>query len=67
MEIEFENLEGKILCFNHAVKAVIEKDETITAHVPDITYDDMGGTGYLGGVCCECFPPELEEEADEDD
>lgn len=58
MEIEFENLAGETLCFNHAVKAVIEDDEKITAKVPDINTHDLGGTGYLGGTCIKCFPPE---------
>lgn len=67
MEIEFENSHGETLCFNHAVKAVIEDNEIITASVPDnINSYDMGGTGYLGAVCCRCYP-EVDEEIEEDD
>lgn len=67
MEVYFENLDGETLCFNHAVKAVIEDGETINAYAPDDVNYDMGGTGYLGGVCCKCFPEEEElgEENDE--
>lgn len=62
MEVYFENLEGKILCFNHAVKAVIEKDEKIRAEAPAVSHSDMGAS------CCECFPPEEEiiEEPEDD-
>ena len=67
MEIEFENLAGKTLCFNHAVKAVIEDNEKITARAPDnINSYDLGGTGYLGGVCVKCFPPDRWEDYEED-
>ena len=55
MEIEFNSSSGA-LCFRHAVKAVIEDDENVTASAPDISHSDMGGTGYLGQTCCRCFP-----------
>ena len=56
MEIEF-NMPSGALCFRHAVKAVIEDDEHVTASVPgNISNSDMGGTGYLGQTCCRCFP-----------
>jgi len=65
MEIEFENSSGETLCFKHAVKAVIEDNENVRATAPDnINSYDMGGTGYLGGVCVKCFPEEPEEDED---
>jgi len=68
MEVYFENLNGETLCFNHAVKAVIEDNEEITAHAPDnINSYDMGDSGYLGGVCIKCFPPTVFEDEEEDD
>lgn len=68
MEAEFNNLSGEALCFYHAVKAVIEDDEKITASVPDnINSYDMGDTGYLGQSCIKCFPPTVYEEEDYED
>ena len=65
-KVEYERLNGEHLCFNHAVKAVIEKGEVITAHVPDNIDDyDMGGTGYFSSPCVECFPEERVKEDDD--
>lgn len=59
IEIVIKNSDHNRLCFNHAVKAVMEKGEVI-----DITaYDDKdcgaSGAWFLGG-CVECFPPDEE-------
>lgn len=68
MEVEYSNVRGETLCFTHAVKAVIEDDETVTASVPDLALpqEDAGGSGYLGQTCRKCFPLEEWEEEYED-
>lgn len=65
MQVYYELLGGEKLCFVHAVKAVMERDEEVTAYAPDVAgdIDDMGGTGYLGVTCCRCFP-ETEKEVE---
>jgi len=62
-QVYYEKSDGTCLCFNHAVKAVMEKDETIYAYAEAETsgYSVIGGAS---GVCRECFP---EEEVKEDD
>lgn len=50
MNIDYYNENGNTLCFKHAVKAVIEDDETITPCVDDT---DPGETGYFS-FCVEC-------------
>ena len=51
MSIEYQNEKGETLCFRHAVKAVIEKDESITASVGAKTDPyESGGFSY----CIEC-------------
>ena len=66
MKIEFENSNGETLCFHHAVKAVVEDNENVRAVAFDNSNPyDMGGTGYLGGVCIKCFPEEPEEDYDD--
>lgn len=63
MQVYYELLDGEKLCFVHAVKAVMERDEVVTAYAPDVAgdIDDMGGTGYLGATCCRCFPETSKE------
>jgi len=66
MQVYYENVRGETLCFNHAVKAVVEDDEKITAYVDDVSnngYDSMVG---CVGVCIKCFPEEEELEEEDD-
>ena len=58
MEIEFNGKDGRPLCFTHAVKAIIEKNESIKVDVPDCVQDENDYTGYLGQICGECYPAE---------
>lgn len=63
MQVYYELSGGEKLCFVHAVRAVVENGEDVTAYAPDVAgdIDDMGGTGYLGATCCRCFPEITEE------
>ena len=68
MEIEFNNLSREPLCFYHAVKAVMEDNEKVSASAPDnVNSYDMDGTGYLGQTCIKCFPPTVYEEEEYED
>lgn len=65
--ITYLTIDGAEVCFNHAVKAVVEEDADVEIN----TYDDSdcGDSGaWHIGVCIKCHPPEdstLDE--DEDD
>lgn len=67
MDIEYNGLDGRPLCFYHAVKTVMEKDEKVSADAPSHSSDANDWTGYLGQTCVECFPPDVEDgDYDED-
>lgn len=51
MSIEYQNEHGEALCFKHAVKAVIETNENITASV-GATGDPYDSGDY--SFCYEC-------------
>lgn len=66
-QVEYERLNGEHLCFNHAVKAVMETGEVITAYAPDDTGNhDTYESGYFSSPCVECFP-EVGGPEEEDD
>ena len=66
MEVYFEKQNGETLCFYHAVEAVIEGSEKITAHVDNATTDSYDSMAGFVPICHKCFPEdeELEEEDD---
>jgi len=67
-QVYYEKSDGTCLCFKHAVKAVMEKDETIYAYADAETSNPaVMGRVSVSGVCCECFPEEKIEEEEEDD
>lgn len=55
-EVEFNGHDGRPLCFKHAVKMIVEKDEDITISLADLISDENDYTGYLGQTCVECYP-----------
>jgi len=59
MEVHYLNLNCETLCFSHAVKAVIEDDEKITACVDDVSHDPWDSMAGMMGVCHKCFPTVL--------
>ena len=61
MEIYLENYDGKIICFNHAVKAVMEKNEGFSIKGFDDSNCDSSGAWWLGG-CIECEKEREERE-----
>lgn len=66
MDVEY-SLGSESLCFYHAVKAVVENDDKIIASVSRHFESDPYGSGYLGSVCERCFPPEPEEDEEEEE
>jgi len=54
MEIFLKNSDGKQICFNHAVKAVMEDDEHITMESFDDRDCGASGAWWLYGRCVEC-------------
>ena len=62
MEIYLENSDGDQICFNHAVKAVIENNEHIRIKAQGT--EDLGQSGawWLGG--CKKCEEEREEKND---
>lgn len=60
MEIVITNSNNDRLCFNHAVKAVIERNESVEITAFDDKDCEASGAWFLGS-CIECFPPEEDE------
>ena len=60
MQVYYELPGGEVLCFAHAVQAVVEEDATITAHVDDVSTDPYDSMAGFVPVCCKCFPEEEE-------
>ncbi len=53
MEIYLEDSNGDQICFNHAVKAVIENNEHISIKAFDDKDCGQSGAWWIGG-CKEC-------------
>lgn len=58
MKVEYTNSAGDPLCFTHAVKAVMEDSDKVTAEVSTMALPskDAWDSGYLGQTCCRCYP-----------
>ena len=59
IEIVIKNSDQNRLCFNHAVKAVMETGESISIEAYDDKDCGASGAWFLGS-CVECFPEEKE-------
>ena len=53
MEIYLENSKGQPICFKHAVKEAIEKNENISIHSVDDKSCGQSGSWWTYG-CVEC-------------
>ena len=67
VKIYLDDSHGNVLCFKHAVKAVMTRDENICINV-DLTETSGNDDSYFGLNYRECFEcrHENEEEDDED-
>ena len=54
MELYLKNSDGEIVCFKHAVKAVMDNDESISMHGYDDKDCGQSGAWWLYGKCVEC-------------
>jgi hypothetical protein len=54
MEVFLKNSDGDYICFRHAVRAVMEKDESISMHGFDDRDCGQSGAWWLYGNCVEC-------------
>jgi hypothetical protein len=62
MEVYLEDSNGDQICFNHAVKAVMEVEETISIKGYDDSDCDQSGAWWIGG-CKKCQEENDEEES----
>ena len=67
MQVYYEMLGGETLCFTHAVKAVMEDNETVNGYVDRVSPDSDDSMAGMVSPCCRCFPEDEEPEEEEDD
>ncbi|KKK69281.1 hypothetical protein LCGC14_2935630 [marine sediment metagenome] len=58
MEVMFRNNYNEVLCFNHAIEAVLHNNQHITAFTDDSECDQS----WVGYVCSECTKDEEKED-----
>ena len=66
VKIYLEDSHGNVICFKHAVKAVMTRDENIDINV-DVNEAADGGGSYFGLNYRECSECRHEYEKEEDD